>query len=623
MDRNKRHIIRIFIRCSLWIAVNVLLILFLVKVEKTDFSQGIPAEVIEKVAEPLGTGFMRFLDLVTGNQDKPFFTEVKTEVNLEAYPDYAKGMAYWTELRYPEVEQCLSDALAACNAELGESSLQAAAVSQKLGALYLEEGRYNDAYECLNSSYVTFRDKLGTSDGQTIIAKAQIACCDVKRGNIDLGERALEELYEETNYFAYKIQILSLHAECEIENGNYAKEKKFYDYCVNFFEQFGIPSEYYVVILNDYGMMLRIVGDYPASEACLLRAVEVWNQLGHEQENGKLANVYFNLAQNYSLQDNHEKAMEYAQKALAVSTRLYGENSVMSAHAFVSLADIYNNINQPQTEKEWLDKALDVLIAQVGENHASTASVYTRLGDWYRDNDALDTALDHHQKALEIRRNILGVSSLDTVDVYWSLAEDCRMAGDIGNALAYIDEAMEICRSFYGKDNRYYVQCCDLKMRILLDADRAEEALAEAKAACQVCDMQKERIGCLRADTYQLMGRAKLQQDEYQEAVRYFEKSTSIYHSLNLGNAYTDYIAMNHFWIGDAYRKQNNIAECEKWYRSGYALSLEVSGREQPRSVTDRLRLLYNMQEQEVHFGKWLLQWRQSFEEDAQNESGT
>lgn len=128
------------------------------------------------------------------NNGWSFFNK-KVEISINN-PYYEKGMKYWEELDYEKAAENLNTALEQICQSEGESSVEAAAVSQKLGALYLELGRYEESYELLNSAYVVFYNNLGLEDGNTIITKCQISVYDIRTGNIERGFAALYEAFD-------------------------------------------------------------------------------------------------------------------------------------------------------------------------------------------------------------------------------------------------------------------------------------------------------------------------------------------------------------------------------------------------------------------------------------------
>ena len=541
----------------------------------------------------------------------------KKKINVDDYPEYAEGMEKWGNLDYPEAKRCLSAALTACEEKEGKDTLTAAEIRQKLGALYIDEGRFNDAYECLNQSYVTFRDRLGDSDGHTIIAKGQIANCDIRRGDYERGEKALAELYDETKVIKYHVQFKLLEAECETEKGNYQNAKACYEHVLSYLTSWGLEMQTVVIGLNDYGIMMDSAGYYDEAADLLYYALRQWEILhsADQKADNLLARIYSNLAVACAHRDENDTAMEYAEKARSISETLHGENSFQSVYARTTIASLYGGLEQYDKQFEELSSVLELLLDTVGEYHALTANTYNLLGDWYLRDEQYEKAVESHMKALEIRKSILGVESMSTIGVYQSLANDSRAEGDTDAALEYLREAKEICEKVYSRTNRFYADCCTQSAWVLLDAGKPDEAFAEAKKACDICDMQRGRLDHPCAVAYQALGVACLQQKKYADARKYLSRSDLLYEAVNLGNLYSEYIAMNALYMGDAFRKENDLSNCRKEYMRSYAMCKTLYPDEMPESVTERLKLLREAEAPEENEAAWL----KAFEKESQH----
>lgn len=571
-------------------------------------------------------GYLAYM-LIGCNGGPALIETKKKKINVDNYPDYAAGMEHWENLDYPEAAHCLTAALAASEEQEGKDALTSAEIRQKLGALYMEEGNYNDAYECLSQSYVTFRDVLGDSDGHTIVAKGQIANCDIRRGDYERGEKALSELYSETKVIKYLIQFKMMEAECETEKGNYRNAKACYEKVLGFLMAWDTPLQMIVIGLNDYGIMMDSAGYYEEASDLLFQALRQWELLHAEnpQEDDLLATIYSNLAAVCADRDENDMAMEYAEKAKAITETLHGNNSFQSVYSRTTIASLYGELEQYDKQYEELSALLELLLDTVGEYHAGTANTYNMLGDWYLRDEQYEKAEEAHGKALEIRKSILGVESMSTIGVYQSLADDSRAKGDTDAALEYLTEAKEICEKVYSRTNRFYADCCTDSAWVLLDAGKPEDAFAEAKKACDICDMQKSRLTQPSAAAYQVLGAASIHLEKYEDARKYLSRSDLLYDKVNLGDLYNDYIAMNALYRGDAFRKEHELSNCRKEYMRGYAMCSVLYPDEVPESVTKRLKLLYEAEAPEKDYAAWL----KDFEKESQHagitgtESGT
>lgn len=365
---------------------------------------------------------------------------------------YEAGIKFWEELDYEKAEENLLAALEQISQSKGTGSLEAAAVSQKLGALYLDIGRYDESYERLNSAYVTFYNNLGEEDGNTIVAKCQISIYDIRTGNIERGFATLNESFDQTKFASYKIQIAQMVAQCNILLGNYKKALEWYKLLETMYENIGNPTLTMVNFYNDYGILMADLGEYDKALEYLIAAVRQWQALD-VTEDMTIANVYANLATVYALCGQYENAIEAGENGISVLCALSGDDSVHVARAYENMASIYGDLRMPDTQIEYLERALAIAETAVGKNHDVTAEIYNMIGNYYLENGDILSAVSNYEEALEIRKNLIGKNSLITAAVYQNLAECCNRLEKYDEGVENAQEAVQICEFLCGRDN--------------------------------------------------------------------------------------------------------------------------------------------------------------------------
>lgn len=449
------------------------------------------------------------------------------EITINA-PEYTLALTYWEDMDYPRAEALLKNILNKVNQKSGSASLESAAISQKLGALYLEEGKYEDAYEFLNDAYVTFNKKLGQTDGNTIIAQAQIALYDFKKGNIESAFATYNKLYDTTKYIPYKIQICQMLAQCYTDLGRYQAAFNMYDILGEYYSQFEIFNSDRVKLLNGYGVLMITVCEYSEAIKCLNGAVDTWKSLQLEDES-LLATLYTNLAKAYMFLGNHQDALTYQAKAIETLERIYGNMNIHVAIAYDALSENFCMNNDTQMRKEYLDKALSIALSTVGENHAATAQIYDNLGQYYRDTHDYPSAINCHDKALEVRKNILGINNVNTINIYAALAEDYRLSGRPEAGLTNITTAIGISEKLYGRENLYSAVNYIIAALLYSDLNEYENASQYAQMALDICNRQPDNSGAIRAYAHQAYGYVCKKHDDNINAVKYLAKAADLY----------------------------------------------------------------------------------------------
>jgi len=419
-------------------------------------------------------------------------SENRTEITITS-AEYDQGLEAWGQLDYAGAEQKLLSVLKEENRQRGEGSPEAALVSQKLGALYLDMGRCAESYDYLNSAYVTFRQKYGENDGNTVLTKCQIHRYDVAAGNYEQAFAGFQEAFQQTGYWPYKVQICQMTAQCYLSIGNYQAAAERYAALKDYYEKLiGLDNAPAVNWLNDCGVLLTEMGQYSGAEQDFALAEQHWKAYAKE-EDATLANLCINWAACCAGTGSGERAAALGERALAIDRRLFGEDSVQTARALDQLAGAYGELQMPDKQKDCLTQALRIALDTVGENHEITAGIENDLGNdcYYRGR--LDEAAEHYEKALEIRRNILGKASISTASVCQNLSSVETLRGRHAEAVRYGDEALAIYDGLFGADNLRTAGAQLSAARVHADAGDKAEAERLAAQGYQTCEKLAEQ----------------------------------------------------------------------------------------------------------------------------------
>ena len=463
------------------------------------------------------------------------FNNKKVEIAINSL-SYEMGMEFWEELNYAKAEENLLIALDEMNRSKGEGSIEAAGVSQKLGALYLDMGRYEESYEFLNSAYVTFYNKLGEEDGNTVITKCQISIYDIRTGNIERGFATLNEAFDQTKYVLYKIQIAQMVAQCNILLGDYRKALEWYGIIGNFYEDFGNITLERVIFYNDYGVLLIELGEYERALDYFLKSVSDWRSLDIK-EDLTIANVYTNLAKAYAMCGQYEKAISTGEKGISIWQSLYGENSVYVAKSYENLASVYGDMQMADVQIEYLEQALAMAIDAVGRNHEVTAEVNNMIGNYYVNYGEVQSAIRYYEEALDIRKNLLGKNNLVTASVYQNLAECYTDMGKYEESVENAQEAVEICEVLCGRDNINTAHAYMTLARAYESMGNAEDAKKLVEIALDISARHKSIANIMTAQIYQTAGDIYMHQNCLESASDSYWKAWLIYQQLFLNEA--------------------------------------------------------------------------------------
>ena len=534
--------------------------------------------------------------------------------------EYDDAMNCWAALDYIGAEKCFAKALKSSDEKNGTGSVESAAISQKLGALCLEEGKYNEAYDLLNNAYVTFKKEFGEADGNTIIARGQIAVYDIKKGNFESGLATLNDLYDKATFFGHKIQISQMIAQCNTELGNFKKAIEWYDVLGKLYYQFEIKNLGRVNLLNDYGILMMTIGNYQEAVLSLTNAVSTWEEL-ELQEDNTIAKVYSNLAQAYAWNHQWDLAEEAQEKALGIEKKLYGNNNIYVALSYNSLSRVYGAMNNAAKQKEYLDEALEMALNTVGKNHMATAAIYYDLGEFYSNAGEFDKAAENHTEALEIRKNILGNDNINTVHIYEALTEDNRQLHQYEKSIENAEYAIKISEGLYGRENLYSAHSYITAAWCYSDSGNHERASQLAQMAIAICDRQKNNAGTTRPYAYQTMGYVYLNNSDFENAEKYFEKAIQLYQDSQ--GPQEENIAAAYLLLSDAYLGTEDFNNCLKSLVEAKNILAENEHQDRiTKDLDSRLHGLYNMADTDLDYNMWILTEEKRISDNQEKRDG-
>lgn len=96
---------------------------------------------------------------------------------------------------------------------------------------------------------------------------------------------------------------------------------------------------------NKYGEVYKNAGDVDKALEHYKNAETILNK-EMVKPSGELRDIYENISKLYSQKGNIDEAVKYADKAISVSTKIYGQNHIKTAKTLFSKAEIYANAGQ-------------------------------------------------------------------------------------------------------------------------------------------------------------------------------------------------------------------------------------------------------------------------------------
>lgn len=142
------------------------------------------------------------------------------------------------------------------------------------------------------------------------------------------------------------------------------------------------------------------------------------NLLADHYENTFLSDVYIGLAHLYFYQMDIDKASEYAERAMDVGLKSYGEFNPNMTFVYTSYANILENEGKYKESIELLKKALRIREGTYGPNHEWTCESNYDLGNAYLLDEQFNNAEFHYEKAITIGQKNKGKKNLFYAKTY-------------------------------------------------------------------------------------------------------------------------------------------------------------------------------------------------------------
>jgi CHAT domain-containing protein len=131
-----------------------------------------------------------------------------------------------------------------------------------------------------------------------------------------------------------------------------------------------------------------------------------------------LSDVYTGIAHNYFHGNDIDKAEEYAEKALDVGLRMYGEFNPNITFVYTTYANILESKKQYKASIELLEKSLKIRRSSYGENHKWTCESYYDLANVYTLDKQFDKSEVYFKKAIEIGKKNNNLQYLANAKTY-------------------------------------------------------------------------------------------------------------------------------------------------------------------------------------------------------------
>ena len=187
------------------------------------------------------------------------------------------------------------------------------------------------------------------------------------------------------------------------------------------------------------------------------QALDIWQK--QESSNVTLiSKAYVSLS---SVEDNPQKAMEYANEALNILLNVHSTDKEALVYAYNTLGNLYQNTEQLEEVIENYMKALSLARELVNgdDNDPSLSACYHNLGSTFGDQGDYEKALNYIHRALASRLRVFDANHPNMGTLYNNLAAFYDELDQNDQAVEYYQKAVDIFKQPNAQNFRLLARC--------------------------------------------------------------------------------------------------------------------------------------------------------------------
>jgi tetratricopeptide (TPR) repeat protein len=205
-------------------------------------------------------------------------------------------------------------------------------------------------------------------------------------------------------------------------------------------------------IRTTLGRTYKSLGEYPAAEPHLLRALELSERHpGAEQLD--LAKALADLGDLSENQGRYQQAESYWQRAIELRAEARGESEATTISWMTNLARIYSKQGRSAEAEPLLLRVLELQRIALGEQHNQTLATMGTLASFYQELGRNEEAEALQVEALEIRKRYLGEEHPSTLRSMNNLANVYASQGRLEEAIPLYTRTLELKREVMGDEH--------------------------------------------------------------------------------------------------------------------------------------------------------------------------
>lgn len=251
---------------------------------------------------------------------------------------------------------------------------------------------------------------------------------------------------------------------------------------------------------------------------CLLIASRVWSQGETMQTDTAFARELLKQAYRLGKQEpTIDSAIRLTTLSVSIYKKYFGEEYIEVAKGYHFLAILYAGKGKPELSIEFDLKALAISTKIIGYNTIQVSNILLNLGQWYRGSDD-ETALNYSEECLALRKRLYGEIHPEVANVYANMALTYWEWRDYNKAIDYNLKSLSVLEQMPEKDSlaiaNNYTGLANI-YALLGEYDKVNQ-LYEKALRIRLAKLGFKNY--LVARTYSNMGQYYFEQKRYEEA---------------------------------------------------------------------------------------------------------
>jgi CHAT domain-containing protein/tetratricopeptide (TPR) repeat protein len=289
-------------------------------------------------------------------------------------------------------------------------------------------------------------------------------------------------------------------------------------------------------------------------------------------------------------------AEELHRKALAIRTRVLGEDHPFTALSCTDIADTLFAQGKYRDAQPWYDKALAIRRKSLGEEHPQTADSYANVAITLDMQGRPREAQPLYEEALRICRKVLGEEDVDTASCYSNVAYNLYLQGKYAEGEPLLKKTLAVSLKVLGDGTEdaaagYNNLAYNLK---------AQGKFAEAQPLYEKALANfRKAIGEEKADTaiaYNNLADNLTEQGRYADAKELYEKALAI--RIKVVGAEHHATAISYNSLASNLHAQARYAEAQPLFEKALAIRRKALGEEHPETASSFNEVAFNLNAQ-------------------------